>query len=385
MYRRFVHRRLLLAFALSALVALTLGVGLYALAWMAITDGHLPADFREVSLGTRGQNALTSDCDSKGHAVMAGPDAAASMFEGNRSATSMRGHNAPLITARLVQRGNSLITVDAGGDARITDVKKASWIGRAEAILGFGRLRKNLWTFYGRPLAQLSLAVLAPLYPISFNDCDGCPEMVVVPTGRFLMGSPESEAGRTDAEGPQHEVRIARPFAVGKFVVKRAEYASFVAATGYPDTACGETSNGDSKSQRSWRNPGYGQAESHPVVCVSWEDAKAYAAWLSVKTGYRYRLLIEAEWEYAARAGTRTPFWWGSSISEHQANYGNFRKTLPVDTFQPNRFGLYQVHGNVWEWVVRIAGTARTRAHQQMAPMGSPKLLPCYSRWILVQ
>jgi formylglycine-generating enzyme required for sulfatase activity len=112
----------------------------------------------------------------------------------------------------------------------------------------------------------------------------------------------------------------------------------------------------------SWRDPGFGQDDSHPVVCVNWEDAKAYAKWLSQKTGKDYRLPSEAEWEYACRAGTQAPFWWGSPISTAQANYDGshalgggetgewLRKTVPVKSFQPNPWGLYQVHGNVWEW-----------------------------------
>jgi len=113
----------------------------------------------------------------------------------------------------------------------------------------------------------------------------------------------------------------------------------------------------------SWRNPGFLQDDNHPVVCVHWDDVSAYVAWLSQVTGQTYRLLSEAEWEYAARAGTTTPFWWGSSIMPAQANYdgnfvyagggakGEYRKaTVPVGDFEANPWGLYNVHGNVWEW-----------------------------------
>ncbi len=112
-----------------------------------------------------------------------------------------------------------------------------------------------------------------------------------------------------------------------------------------------------------WHNPGFRQDNSHPVVGVSWDDAKAYASWLAEVTGRLYRLLTEAEWEYAARAGTATPFWWGPSITPAQANYdgnyvyegggskGEYRQgTVPVGSFEPNPWGLYNVHGNVWEW-----------------------------------
>jgi formylglycine-generating enzyme required for sulfatase activity len=106
------------------------------------------------------------------------------------------------------------------------------------------------------------------------------------------------------------------------------------------------------RSGLSWRNPGFAQNGSHPAVCISWDDANAYAEWLSRKTGKTYRLLSEAEREYVTRADTMTTFWWGSTISTSQANYNGLRnQTVPVESFQPNPWGLYQVHGNVWEWV----------------------------------
>jgi hypothetical protein len=169
-----------------------------------------------------------------------------------------------------------------------------------------------------------------------FCDIDGGPEMVAVPAGKFMMGSPETELGRYDSEGPQHEVTVAHPFAVGRHAVTRGQFAAFVKATGH-------------KMSGRWRNPGFEQDDRHPVVCISWDDAKAYAAWLEEITTRPYRLLTEAEWEYAARAGTTTPFWWGSSITPAQANYngnydyaggsstGEYRKgTVPVSSFQPN-------------------------------------------------
>jgi formylglycine-generating enzyme required for sulfatase activity len=181
------------------------------------------------------------------------------------------------------------------------------------------------------------------------------PAMVVVPAGTFLMGSPEDEGGRTNSEGPQHLVTIARAFEVGKYAVTVDEFAAFVAET---KRDMGKTAwtleEGDWKerSDRSWRNPGFQQTGSHPVVCVSWDDAQAYARWLSEKTGKKNRLLSEAEWEYCARGGMPRPYWWGSSISPTQANYGqNNKGTVPVDSYAPNPFGLYNVHGNVWEWV----------------------------------
>ncbi len=112
-----------------------------------------------------------------------------------------------------------------------------------------------------------------------------------------------------------------------------------------------------------WRNVGFAQADNHPVVCVSWNDAQSYIAWLNQSSGQTYRLLSEAEREYAARGGAQTAFWWGDSINTAQANYGGtgssyngspkgeYRQaTVPVNSFSPNPFGLYNVHGNVWEW-----------------------------------
>ena len=175
-----------------------------------------------------------------------------------------------------------------------------------------------------------------------FRDCPECPEMVVVPAGSFMMGSPSSERSRGNDEGPQHGVTIPEPFAVGKYEVTFAEWDACVAAGG-----C----NGHRPGDRGW---GRGQ---RPVIDVNWGDAKAYVGWLSRKTGERYRLLSEAEWEYAARAGTRTRYHWGHSIGRNQANCDGCgsrwddEKTAPVGSFPANGFGLHDVHGNVWEWV----------------------------------
>lgn len=180
-----------------------------------------------------------------------------------------------------------------------------------------------------------------------FKECPTCPEMVVVPAGEFIMGSPSREEGRDEDEGPLRRVTLQAPFAVGRFAVTFEEWDTCVA-----DGGC----NRHRPSDQGW---GRGR---RPVINVSWGDTQAYVAWLSQKTGKTYRLLTEAEREYVTRAGTRTPFWWGSTITTDQANYdGNYsyrdgprgqarQQTVPVDSFGPNPFGLYQVHGNVWEW-----------------------------------
>lgn len=181
-----------------------------------------------------------------------------------------------------------------------------------------------------------------------FKDIDVGPEMVVVPAGKFIMGSPEDEPERVSTESPQHEVRISNPFAVSRCAITFGEWDAYVSETG--GTAYKP------------EDEGWGRAR-HPVINVNWDDAGAYAAWLSDKSGKPYRLLTEAEWEYAARADTTGPFWWGKSITTEQANYnGNYtykgggdkgqyrKKTVPVDDFEANPWGLYNVHGNVWEW-----------------------------------
>ena len=171
-----------------------------------------------------------------------------------------------------------------------------------------------------------------------FKDCKACPEMVVVPTGSFMMGSPSSEEGRDSDEGPQHQVKIGEPVAIGVYEVTFTEWDACRSARG-----C----NGYSPEDRGW---GRGQ---RPVINVSWDDAQAYVRWLSKKTGKQYRLLSEAEWEYVARAGTRTPFHFGRTISTNQANYNrNYRaQTVEAGSFPSNAYGVYDVHGNVDEWV----------------------------------
>lgn len=210
-----------------------------------------------------------------------------------------------------------------------------------------------------------------------FRDCPQCPQMVVVPKGSFTMGSPSSEAGRGDDEGPQHRVAIGRPFAVSKFEVMRGEFGEFVRESGYDagnECFVWAGSRVERQHGKNWADPGYRQSDAHPAACVSWNDAKAYADWLSRKTGQTYRLLSEAEWEYAARAGTETKYSFGdreSDLCRHgngpdlttkesggpttwdyaECQDGFGLTAAPVGSFGANRFGLHDMHGNVWEWV----------------------------------
>ncbi len=176
------------------------------------------------------------------------------------------------------------------------------------------------------------------------SDGSNGPTMIVIPAGEFWMGSPENEAERQSNE-QNHWVEIEQPFAIGQYAVTFEEYDRFCAEQG--------------RTKPEDCNWGRG---NRPVINVSWVDALDYTEWLSAQTGQNYRLPTEAEWEYAARAGTKTAFWWGDDINPDQANYyGDYtyrnglkgvcrQKTVPVDQFKPNPWGLYQVHGNVWEW-----------------------------------
>ncbi len=172
-----------------------------------------------------------------------------------------------------------------------------------------------------------------------FRDCpDVCPEMVVVQAGEFTMGSNED-----DNEKPPHKVTIGKPFAVGKFTVTFDEWDACVA-------------EGGCKTKPS--DQGWGRAK-RPVIKVSWDDVtNEYLPWLNKKTGKTYRLLTEAEWEYAARAGSTTKYSWGDEIGKGNANCDGCgsqwdnTQTAPVGSFKPNAFGLYDMHGNVWQWTV---------------------------------
>jgi formylglycine-generating enzyme required for sulfatase activity len=211
------------------------------------------------------------------------------------------------------------------------------------------------WVATERPFitANISPYVLNPaaeraLKPgDSFRECasdqakDYCPEMIIVPAGSFMMGSPPTEKGRYDSEGPQHIVTIAKPIAVAKVELTFDELDTCVA---YGDCAPAVSDGGWGRGQR-------------PAIIVTSDEAERYVAWLSRITGKLYRLLSEAEYEYAARAGTQTAYPWGDDIGKNNANCAgcgsqwDHRQTAPVGSFAPNKFGLYDMVGNVWELV----------------------------------
>ena len=193
-------------------------------------------------------------------------------------------------------------------------------------------------------------------FAVSGNrDCTECPEMVVLPAGSFMMGSASTEPGHEANEAPLHEVTFARPFAIGKYEVTFDEWDACVA-----DGSCTAVDD-----------EGWGRGR-RPALYVNFEMAAGYARWLSDRTGQQYRLPSEAQWEYAARGGTTTPWFWGDESTRacefgnvgddalrevrpdwplHDCNDGYARTTAPVGSFKPNGFGLYDVAGNAWEWV----------------------------------
>jgi formylglycine-generating enzyme required for sulfatase activity len=178
-----------------------------------------------------------------------------------------------------------------------------------------------------------------------------------------MMGVEPYERDQSGNETPRREVHIGSPLLVGRYEVTYEEFAAFAQDSGYaPELGCEVWSSNDRTWQqdrdKSWREPGYPVEDPRrPVVCLSWEDARAYAAWLSRITGERYRLLTEAEWEYAARAWTTTRFWWGDHLPPGRAacdgcgSPWDLGRAAPVGGFPANGFGLHDVHGNVWEWV----------------------------------
>ncbi|MES1200603.1 MAG: formylglycine-generating enzyme family protein [Pseudomonadota bacterium] len=194
--------------------------------------------------------------------------------------------------------------------------------------------------------------------------------MVIVPAGSFAMGSPTSEAGRADDEGPQHPVTL-HSFALGAFEITFAQWFACV-----DDGGCNDYRPADYRA---------GQ-ENHPAINISWRDAQAYVRWLSRKTGRPYRLPSEAEWEYAARAGSTAPYPWGDHADHAFANYGAdaccagaasgrdvWIETAPVGSFPANAFGLHDMHGNAWEWVadcyhVNYAGAPNSDASWDAVP-----------------
>lgn len=227
----------------------------------------------------------------------------------------------------------------------------------------------------------------------SIRDCTDCPELVPIPVGEFVMGADIEEPRRLELpefwatrEQPKHRVRITRPFALGKYELTRAEFARFAAETGYsPEPGCWHFIGTEwlFDQARSWRDAKIGETDAHPVTCINWHDASAYLEWLSRKTGQRYRLASEAEWEYAVRAGTSTAYWFGNDPAricefvnlgdldtqdrfrwhetkikydkmsdwKGQSCRDGYPTLAPVAATVANPFGLHGMLGNANEWV----------------------------------
>jgi formylglycine-generating enzyme required for sulfatase activity len=206
------------------------------------------------------------------------------------------------------------------------------------------------------------------------GECQHCPDMVVIPSGSFTIGSPLAETDSLQNEGPQKRITFSQPFAVGRAEVTRGQFRAYVERSGaQPGTGCRSWDGREWRhdDRRSWMSAGFTQDDSHPVVCVSWDDIVGYVQWLSRETGYTYQLLSEAEWEYAARAGTGTMYYFDAG-SDQLCRYGNtadaeakkafpdwmvahcsdgFLHTAPTGRYQPNRWGLYDMIGNAAEWL----------------------------------
>jgi formylglycine-generating enzyme required for sulfatase activity len=198
-----------------------------------------------------------------------------------------------------------------------------------------------------------------------FQECALCPVMVGIPAGTFLMGSPASENGRYDSEGPQHRVTL-KAFALGKFDVTSQDFLGFLKDTGHRPEPCNAILDTGWNEGNRPGSPYFGDLPRWPAVCLDWRDAEKYIAWLNDKIRLEhsdlaratgpYRLPTEAEWEYAARGGTQSARWWGEGIGKGNANCNGCgspwdnRLFASVDSFAPNPFGLYGMLGNAWQW-----------------------------------
>ena len=262
--------------------------------------------------------------------------------------------------------------------AKLTAVAPSTVSQVPSGPCGDGRISVSILSRTAAPLSTGEECALRP--GDVFKDCNRCPEMVVVPAGAFTMGSPESEKDRDKEESPQHEVTFARQFAVGRVHVTVDQFAAFISETGYNTGSKCQTFEGGTlqhRRGRSWRAPGFTQDGSHPVVCLNWNDAKAYADWLARKTGKAYHPVTEAEWEYATRArtqpGTYPRYWFGNEETDlcRYANVADqtaksilagtkawtvapcsdgYAHTAPVGSFAANGFGLHDMLGNALQW-----------------------------------
>lgn len=274
--------------------------------------------------------------------------------------------------AELLERIDAAIIQQRFPDAKTAlDEAERFRPGHADLIRAAAR--------YSEELRRHNASRNIPLVP-GIRDCADCPILAEIPAGSFLMGSPDGESPRYEKEGPQRRITLQHPFLMGRFEVTVGEFRAFVRKSGYkPVAACATYKFGAAEwdPERpdrfvNWEKPDFTTNENHPVVCVSWFDARAYVAWLSRETGKTYRLPSEAEWEYAARAGATGRYYW-SDHDRDTCDHANaadstiagrvpsnwerfdcsdkFPFTAPVGRYKPNAFGLYDMLGNAWEWV----------------------------------
>lgn len=330
---------------------------MYLLALQALRDLAGTPGFKQQASGAAGIS------------VAAMHDGSAKVVMDDGRAMELGGHMAPIKAAEIVGGGAHLMTADATGHIRFTALDAAHGL-RAAGLSGLStQFYDAIWRPYGMPVARWSLdwvAQVLPLYvPDSrkgargrvFRDCDVCPEMVEIEPGMFFMGSPLTEWERSSDEGPRHLETIPQRFAVGRFEVTFDEWDACVAAGGCKNNPSDE---------------GWGRGK-RPVINVSWEDAQQYVAWLSKKSGKPHRLLTEVEWEYAARAGSTTAFARGDAIAPQDARFsvdqvGTAGSTFEVGSYAPNSFGLYDMHGNVWEWVSTCYSATLSEALDAQGP-----------------
>jgi formylglycine-generating enzyme required for sulfatase activity/uncharacterized caspase-like protein len=278
----------------------------------------------------------------------------AQAWHGTRALSVISGHDAGLVSADILRSGASVVTTAHDGSVRLTNARAIATLDAATSPRVSTIILDRVWRPYGAPIARAALSFAAQIVPLHvpdalkgrrgrvFKDCTDCPEMVEVGRGMLFFGSPVVDFDRNDAEGPRRLIDVSESFAVGRYEVTFAEWDACMA-----DRGCGM----DQPSDHKWGR------DRRPVIEVTWNGAKSYVAWLSAKTGHQYTLLSEAQWEYVARAGSTTRFFWGNDIGINNANCNGCgsewdnKQTAPVGSFQPNAFGLYDAAGNVWEWM----------------------------------
>ena len=280
-------------------------------------------------------------------------------------------------TADLLLRSLQEFSIDAKSTKR-SPAKLLTLAGGGVAVVAAA---VGVWAHLGQ--ADMSTRVDAEAnlpggaaHRDTFADCEHCPSMVALAGGTLLMGAPEERISAGDFsanQGPQRLVQVA-PFAIGQHEITLAQFSDFLDRSGYPrPSGCVTWEDGveSNRDDRSIDNPGYEQGPDHPVVCVTWHDAQAYVDWLSRETGETYRLPTEAEWEYAARAGSDARFFFGQDVeaicrfdnigdAAARARWPNWETTSchdghvfssPAGAYQPNPFGIFDLYGNAREWV----------------------------------